>query len=113
MVRLGKVYGNRMVDLRPASVKLRARALRMVVELCGQTPNEAAVLLDRASGRVKVAVVMHVRGVSATKARALLTEAGREIDVDACTSDAIALAVRTGAPLYVHEDVINEVARDG
>ena len=44
---------------------------------------------------------------------ALLTEAGREIDVDARTSDAIALAVRTGAPLYVHEDVLKEVARDG
>ena len=43
---------------------------------------------------------------------ALLSEAGREVDVDARTSDAIALAVRPGAPLFVHEDVLEEVARD-
>ena len=43
---------------------------------------------------------------------ALLSESGREVDVDARTSDAIALAVRTGAPLFVHEDVLEEVSRD-
>jgi bifunctional DNase/RNase len=34
------------------------------------------------------------------------------MDVDARTSDAIALAVKTGAPLFVHEDVLDEAARD-
>jgi len=43
---------------------------------------------------------------------ALATADGREIDVDARTSDAIAIAVKTGAPLYVHEDVLEEAARD-
>ncbi|MHC4953633.1 MAG: bifunctional nuclease family protein [Planctomycetota bacterium] len=43
---------------------------------------------------------------------ALLTPGGAEADVDARTSDAIAIAVRTGAPLFVHEDVLEEVARD-
>jgi bifunctional DNase/RNase len=43
---------------------------------------------------------------------ALVTADGREVDVDARTSDAIALAVKTGAPLYVHEDVLEEAARD-
>ena len=43
---------------------------------------------------------------------ALVSADGREVDVDARTSDAIALAVRTGAPLYVHEDVLDEAARD-
>lgn len=43
---------------------------------------------------------------------ALMTADGREVDVDARTSDAIALAVKTGAPLYVHEDVLEEAARD-
>ena len=43
---------------------------------------------------------------------ALLSADGREFDVDARTSDAIAIAVRTGAPLYVHEDVLEEAARD-
>ena len=43
---------------------------------------------------------------------ALLAADGREVDVDARTSDAIALAVKCGAPLYVHEDVLEEAARD-
>ncbi|MEM8883986.1 MAG: bifunctional nuclease family protein [Planctomycetota bacterium] len=37
---------------------------------------------------------------------------GREVDVDARTSDAIALAVRSGAALFVHEDVLDEASRD-
>ena len=41
MVRLGKVYGNLMVDLRPSSRKLRARALRMIGELTGLPPEPA------------------------------------------------------------------------
>ncbi|MHC4409453.1 MAG: bifunctional nuclease family protein [Planctomycetota bacterium] len=43
---------------------------------------------------------------------ALVSADGREVDVDARTSDAIALAVKTGAPLFVHEDVLDEAARD-
>ena len=43
---------------------------------------------------------------------ALVSADGREVDVDARTSDAIAMAVKTGAPLYVHEDVLDEAARD-
>ncbi|MHC4409926.1 MAG: bifunctional nuclease family protein [Planctomycetota bacterium] len=43
---------------------------------------------------------------------ALVSADGREMDVDARTSDAIALAVKTGAPLFVHEDVLDEAARD-
>ena len=43
---------------------------------------------------------------------ALVSADGRELDVDARTSDAIALAVKTGAPLFVHEDVLDEAARD-
>jgi len=43
---------------------------------------------------------------------ALQSADGRELDVDARTSDAIAIAVRTGAALFVHEDVIDEATRD-
>jgi N-acetylmuramic acid 6-phosphate etherase len=69
MVRLGKVYGNLMVDLRPTSAKLRARARRIVATLTGLSPAEAQALLGRAGGRPKVAVLMHRSGVSAPAAR--------------------------------------------
>ena len=49
--RLGKVYGNRMVDLRPRSAKLRARALRLVVELGRVSPREAERLLKAVEGK--------------------------------------------------------------
>ncbi len=42
----------------------------------------------------------------------LLRADGQEIDVDSRTSDAIAIAVRTGAALFVHEDVLDEASRD-
>src|SRR3990167_770785 len=57
MVQLGKTYGNLMVDVRPTSRKLRARALRIVRELTGASAPSAARLLRRAAGRVKVAVL--------------------------------------------------------
>src|SRR5262245_61960538 len=56
-VRLGKVYGNRMVDLEPRSAKLRARALRLVGELGGVPPPAAARLLAAAGGRAKPAKI--------------------------------------------------------
>jgi len=76
MVGIGKVYGNRMVDVRPTSAKLRARAGRMVRELTGLDAAASGKLLERAGGQVKVAVVMHHLRVPAAKARALLEAAG-------------------------------------
>src|SRR5262249_55130497 len=75
MVGLGKVYGNRMVDLRPTSAKRRARALRMLRDLSGLDEPAAQALLARAAGEVKVAIVMHHRRVTAGRARALLDAA--------------------------------------
>lgn len=72
MVRLGKVYGNLMVDVRPTSAKLRARALRIVSALTGLGPVAARRLVRRARGYPKLAVVMHRRGLSASAARRLL-----------------------------------------
>jgi N-acetylmuramic acid 6-phosphate etherase len=69
MVRLGKVYGNLMVDVRPTSRKLRARAVRIVERLTSLAPRPAAALLRRAGGRPKVAAVMARLGVSAAEAR--------------------------------------------
>jgi N-acetylmuramic acid 6-phosphate etherase len=79
MVRLGKVYGNLMVDLRPTSRKLRARALRIVGALTGLPPEAARALLRRAGGRPKLAVVMHSRGVSAAEGRRLLSSCGGDL----------------------------------
>ena len=76
MVRLGKVYRNRMVDLRPASQKLRARALSLVQELGGAREARARQLLKAAGGQVKVAIVMARRRLSAREARQKLSRAG-------------------------------------
>jgi N-acetylmuramic acid 6-phosphate etherase len=74
--RLGKVHGNRMVDVVPRSAKLRARARHLVRELGGVGPRRAARLLADARGRVKVAVAMARLGVSAAAARRALAGAG-------------------------------------
>jgi len=76
MVRTGKVYGNLMVDLTATNAKLRDRSERIVRELTGLDRRAARRLLDRAGGRVKVALVMHIRRVDARRARRLLKEAG-------------------------------------
>jgi len=80
MVRLGKVYGNLMVDVRPTSAKLRARAIRIVATLTRLGPQSARALLDHAGWRPKVAVVMHCRGLSARAARRLLDTHGARLD---------------------------------
>jgi N-acetylmuramic acid 6-phosphate etherase len=73
--RLGKIYGNRMVDLRPRSAKLRARALRLVRELGRVNPREAERLLRAAGGRAKLAITMARLGVDAREARRRLQRA--------------------------------------
>lgn len=79
MVRLGRVYGNRMVDLRPTSRKLRARALRIVAELTGLPPAPARALSRRAGGRPAIAVLMHRLGIPAAAARRRLRAAGGDL----------------------------------
>ena len=73
--RLGKVYGNRMVDLRPRSAKLRARAVGLVAGLGRVGPREAERLLRAAGGRAKVAIAMARLGVAAAEARRRLARA--------------------------------------
>jgi N-acetylmuramic acid 6-phosphate etherase len=58
-ISLGKVYRGRMVDLRQANAKLRARAARMVAELTELPLAQARRLLSAAGGSVKVALAMH------------------------------------------------------
>ncbi len=76
MVRSGRCYGARMVDLRASSAKLRARARRLLDELAGLPAAEADALLARAGGSVKTAVVMARRDVSRAEAERRLAAAG-------------------------------------
>lgn len=68
MVRLGKVHGNLMVDLRATNTKLRARALRLTVLASGAAEADAELALRAAQYRVKVAVVMLRTGLDAEAA---------------------------------------------
>jgi N-acetylmuramic acid 6-phosphate etherase len=70
MIRLGKTYGNRMVDVVATNAKLRARSERLVRDLTGDV--EARALLDAAGGSVKTAIVMARRGVDRDEAERLL-----------------------------------------
>jgi len=74
MVRLGKTYGNRMVNVVATNAKLRARSERLVRELAGDADPRA--LLDAAGGSVKTAIVMARRGVGRAEAAELLHAAG-------------------------------------
>jgi N-acetylmuramic acid 6-phosphate etherase len=76
MVQLGKVYGHWMVDVRPTSRKLRARALRIIQTVAGVTPRHAAAALRRSGGQVKAAIVMASLGLNRDEALALLATHG-------------------------------------
>src|ERR671931_822186 len=76
MIRLGKVYGNLMVDLMALRAKLHDSGERIVMEVGGVSRAAAREALARAGGSVKVAIVMVRRTVSADEARKLLAEAG-------------------------------------
>ncbi|HEV8340705.1 MAG TPA: N-acetylmuramic acid 6-phosphate etherase [bacterium] len=76
MVRLGHVYGDLMVGVRPLNEKLRRRATSIVASAAGTSTASAARALRAAGGDVKVAVVMLQAGVTAAAARRRLAVAG-------------------------------------
>ena len=76
MIRIGKTFGNLMVDLRATNTKLVARTRRIVAKLTGVDEEEAERLVAAADGELKTAVVARARGVSPAEARRLLAEAG-------------------------------------
>ena len=76
MIRLGKVYGNLMVDLVAMSDKLKDRGERILMEVCGVRREEARSVIDRAGGSVKVAIVMAKAGIGREEAERVLKEAG-------------------------------------
>lgn len=76
MIRLGKTYGNLMVDLRAWNDKLIDRSQRIVMETTGLGRDEAWDVIQAADGRVKTAIVMARRRVSRDEAERLLDEHG-------------------------------------
>lgn len=80
MVRLHKVYGNLMVDLRATNAKLRRRALALTVRASGADEAAAQAALDACGQHVKTAVVMLKAGVDAATAAARLEKAQGSVD---------------------------------
>ena len=76
MIRLGRAYGNLMVDLRALSDKLRDRGERIVMECVGVDRAAARRAIEGAGGSVKLAIVMAKRGVDKAAAERLLAGAG-------------------------------------
>ncbi len=69
MVRLGKTYGNLMVDLQATNVKLAERSRRIVCKLTGVTPEAASSLLQQTRGELKTAIVSQRLGLEPDEAR--------------------------------------------
>jgi N-acetylmuramic acid 6-phosphate etherase len=75
-IRVGKTYGNLMVDLKATNAKLTDRSERIVMEVCGVSREAARELLAAAGGRVKHAIVMQALGVSHAEAVTRLEAVG-------------------------------------
>jgi len=88
MVKLGKTFGNLMVDVRATNEKLRARAVRIVAQAAAAPEQEAAAALGAAQGDAKTAILMLLRGLDARAARLRLGACGgnlrRALEDDAC-----------------------------
>lgn len=65
MVRLGKVYGNRMIDVSVTNTKLRDRAIRIICDLTSLNRQQAEELLQRSKQKVKLALLMEWTGLDA------------------------------------------------
>ncbi len=74
MVRLGKTYGNLMVDLQATNEKLRARALGLLQRLTGLAEPAAAALMAKCGGELKTSIVSYRLSLAPELARARLAE---------------------------------------
>ena len=75
MIRIGKTYGNLMVDVQMGSEKLRDRARRIIMIVTGLSSEDADHLLRRARWNVKAAIVMQKTGLTYAKAVSRLRRA--------------------------------------
>ena len=74
MVHLGKVFGNRMVDVSASNTKLVDRSLRILRDLAGVDRDHGLQLLEQADGSVKLALLMAAGGRDAESARRILAD---------------------------------------
>jgi N-acetylmuramic acid 6-phosphate etherase len=72
MIRVGKTYGNLMVDLQATNAKLVVRGQRIVMEIAGVGRDQAHAAITAAGGSVRTAIVMLRRGVGREEAERLL-----------------------------------------
>jgi N-acetylmuramic acid 6-phosphate etherase len=79
MVRLNKVYGNLMVDLKPTNAKLIRRAIGLTVLASGASEAQASAMLKTCGFEVKLAIVALMRKVEVNLARQLLEAAGGSV----------------------------------
>ena len=79
MVRLGKVYGNRMVDVAVTNAKLEDRALRILEDLAAVPRSEGRSLLEQSGGSVKLALLMASRELGVEEARQHLDHCGGQL----------------------------------
>ena len=79
MVRLGKVYKNRMIDMVASNEKLMDRSIRILIDLAGIERDLALRLLQEAGGSLKVALLMANTSLSANEARRCLVENGQKL----------------------------------
>lgn len=79
MIRLGKTYGNLMVDLRASNEKLRDRAVRIVAEITGLARSDATQVLHSCDGEVKTAIIAARRRLSPDASRAALSKAAGQL----------------------------------
>lgn len=79
MIRVGKTYGNRMIDLLPSNEKLRLRSRRILREVAGVDDVRAIELLAEAKGRLKAALVAALAGVPVQEADRRLRESGGRV----------------------------------
>jgi N-acetylmuramic acid 6-phosphate etherase len=87
MIRLGKTYGNLMVDVQATNTKLRERARQIVTTACNISLNDADDLLARCNGEVKTAIVSQLAKVTPAQARQRLRDAKGSVRVALKTDD--------------------------
>lgn len=76
MVRLGKTYGNLMIDVQPNSKKLKDRARRIIMQILGIGPERADSLLNKSNWDVKISILMGMKNLSYKEAKERLARCG-------------------------------------
>lgn len=87
MIKLGRTYGNRMIEMSASNSKLTDRAARIITEVTGVSRSQADEALAAADRNIKLAIVMVAHNVDAEGARELLAANGGRIDLTHSASE--------------------------